>query len=77
MFKITHEYICDICGKSEPYPYSYTNDRVDIPKPKMPVGWSECREGYICGNHSIDIDLDLEQLVINYLANVAQTETTT
>lgn len=56
MFKITYEYQCDICNKTIPYAFSYTNDRVQIPVPKIPNGWYESPYGYICNEHEIIID---------------------
>jgi hypothetical protein len=69
MFKNTHEYICDICGKSEKYPYSFPTDRLEMPKPKMPIGWYETPNGYVCDQHTVEIDLDHQKIIDDYLAS--------
>jgi hypothetical protein len=45
-----------MCGKVSQCPYGFQNDRIDLPKPKIPFGWYESPNGYICDEHNVVVD---------------------
>jgi hypothetical protein len=64
--------LCDKCGKEENVPIQI--DSAINPTINLPVGWCKLPKGYICDKHTIEIDLNLEKLVINYLADLVAQE---
>jgi hypothetical protein len=56
MFSITYRYKCDICDKTTLMTFEYQNDRITLPIPKIPSGWYESPNGYICEEHNVVID---------------------
>jgi hypothetical protein len=70
MFKIVYEYSCEKCGKTDSTNYAYATDRIYLPMPKMPLNWYEAPTGYICDEHTIEIDLDHQKIIDEYLAGL-------
>lgn len=63
MYSVTYKFKCSECGfeKAE----SYESDLIINPMVKLPSGWSQLPQGYICDKHVITITDIVEETQIS------------
>jgi hypothetical protein len=62
MFRETHTFICKVCGIE--HNTTYQSEIIQNPIAKIPIGWCEFWDGFVCDNHIITIT-DKELEIIN------------